>query len=191
MLFCSIQFVVPKAFQDDLPSVSVSRQRALGLITAEMTEFVVRFGDVAQFVGVKSWRFPNGGGWSLFIAPCCGRSARVLKLFDGRVLCRRCLRDCGVGYRGWPMSVRRRAEMRIPKLCAMLESEESLRLKPSTLWGVMEKRSRHEASLRRNVLIATVRNGRHKKLLRQTEDVEVGVIAAPKMRAKPSKPSSG
>ena len=76
--------------------------------------------------------------------------------------------------------------MRIPKLCAMLESEEPLRLKPSTLWGTMEKRSRHEASLRRNVLIATLRNGRHKRILRQTEDVEVGVIAAPKVKAKPS-----
>jgi hypothetical protein len=40
------------AFQDDLSKVSVSRLRASGLVTPEMTEFVVRFGDVAQSVGV-------------------------------------------------------------------------------------------------------------------------------------------
>jgi hypothetical protein len=38
--------------------------------------------------------------------------------------------------------------MRIPKLKAMLESETSLRLKP-VLWGKMERRKQHEATLAR------------------------------------------
>jgi hypothetical protein len=46
------------------------------------------------------------------------------------------------------MSVRQRAEHRIPKLRAMLESEAPLRLKP-VLWGKMERRKRLEAALRR------------------------------------------
>jgi hypothetical protein len=46
------------------------------------------------------------------------------------------------------MSVRQRAEHRIPKLRAMLESKQSLRLKP-VLRGTMERRSRLEAALRR------------------------------------------
>jgi hypothetical protein len=46
------------------------------------------------------------------------------------------------------MSVRQRAEHRIPKLRAMLESEVSLRLKP-VLWGKMERRPRLEAALAR------------------------------------------
>ena len=51
---------------------SISRLRAEGVITAEMTGFVVRFGDIEQTVGVALLRFPNGGSWSFFdvrIAP--------------------------------------------------------------------------------------------------------------------------
>ena len=46
------------------------------------------------------------------------------------------------------MSVRQRAEHRIPKLRAMLERTDSARLKP-VLWGKMERRSRLEAALKR------------------------------------------
>jgi hypothetical protein len=68
------------------------------------------------------------------------------------VVCWRCCVSRGVRYRSEPMSVRRRAEHRIPKLRAKLESAESLRLKPH-LWGKMERRSRLEAALRRAELI--------------------------------------
>jgi hypothetical protein len=50
------------------------------------------------------------------------------------------------------MSVRQRAEHRIPKLRAMLQREQSLRLKPH-LFGTMERRKRLEAALRRNELL--------------------------------------
>ena len=46
------------------------------------------------------------------------------------------------------MSPLQRAERRILKLRAMLESETSLRLKP-VLWGKMERRKRLEAALAR------------------------------------------
>jgi hypothetical protein len=135
-------------FQDDLPNISISRLRATGVITAETTEFVVRLADVKQTVGVKERRFPNGGSWSLFCCPSCGRNARVLRLLNGAVVCCCCCMRRGIRPRAHTLSVRQRAEHRIPKLRAMLESKESLRLKP-VLWGTMERRKRHEAALRR------------------------------------------
>jgi hypothetical protein len=144
---------VERVFQDDLPSISISRFRATGVITPETTQVVVKFGDVEQTVGVKARKFPNGGGWSSFVCPGCGVQVRVLRLLDGSAICCRCCRRRGVRPRSSPMSVRQRAEHRIPKLRAMLVSEQSLRLKP-VLWGTMERRSRLEAALARAEFIA-------------------------------------
>jgi hypothetical protein len=138
-----------RVFQDDLPSISISRFRATGVVTPETTEVVVKFGAVEQTVGVKARKFPNGGGWSSFVCPRCGVQVRVLRLLNGGVLCTRCLTRRGVRFRSeLGMSVTQRAEHRIPKLKAMLLSETSLRLKP-VLWGKMERRKRHEAALAR------------------------------------------
>ena len=137
-----------RVFQDDLPAIYISRLRATGVITPETTDFVVRLGDVEQTVGVRARRFPCGGGWSSFVCPSCGVQVRVLRLLNGTVVCCRCCIRRGIRPRAHTMSVRRRAEHRIPKLRAMLESKESLRLKP-VLWGTMERRKRHEAALAR------------------------------------------
>jgi hypothetical protein len=53
-----------------------------------------------------------------------------------------------VRWRSSPLGPRQRAELRIPKLKAKLESETSLRAKPG-LWGTMARRKRHEAALAR------------------------------------------
>jgi hypothetical protein len=143
---------VERIFQDDLPSVSISRLRATGAITAETTRFVVRLGDVEQTVGVTERRFPNGGGWSLFICPCCGWKVRLLRLLDSALLCTRCCVRRGAGWRTWLMDPKQRAEHRIPKLRAMLQSEKSLRLKP-VLRRKLERRSRLEAALRKAELL--------------------------------------
>jgi hypothetical protein len=137
-----------RVFQDDLPSVGVSRLRASGLITPGTTEFIVRLGDVEQTVGVTHRRFPSGGGWSRFVCPSCGANVRMLRLLDCAVVCCRCCTRRGVRCRSEPMSIKQRARRRIPQLRAMLESKTPLRLKPSTLWGTMEKRARLEARLR-------------------------------------------
>ena len=142
-----------RRFTDDLPSINISRLRATDVITPETTEFLVKLGDVEQTVGVYLRNFPNGGSWSLFIAPCCAKKVRLLRLLNGRLLCCRCCRARGMLYRSDPTSSRRRAELRIPKLRAMLESDKPLRLKPSTMRGKMERRGRHEAALQRNLLI--------------------------------------
>jgi hypothetical protein len=142
-----------RRFIDDLPLINISRLRAGGVITAATTEFVVRLGDVEQTVGVTLTRFPNGGSWSRFVAPCCGKKARTLRLLNGVVICWRCCVRRGVRFRCEPVGLPKRAAMRIPKLLAMLESDKPLRLKPSTMRGKMERREQHETSLQRNLLI--------------------------------------
>ena len=141
-----------RVFQDDLPSVGISRLRACGVITAEMTRATIGFANVKVEVDLSLQKFPNGGSWSLFLCPSCGRKARTLRLLEGCVFCWRCCVSRGVRYRCEPMGSRRRAEHRIPKLRAKLESAASLRLKPH-LWGTMERRSRLEAALQRAELI--------------------------------------
>ena len=74
-----------RRFTDDLPSINISRLRATDVITPETTEFLVKLGDVEQTVGVYLRNFPNGGSWSLFIAPCCGKKVRMLRLLNGRL----------------------------------------------------------------------------------------------------------
>ena len=132
--------------RDDLPVVKISRLRATGVVTAEMTKTVVRLGAVEASVGLAHTRFPNGGGWSYFICPECGRMAQRLRLFAGRFYCSRCLVCHGVRGRLEPMSVRQRALVRAPELKARLSSDKSERLKPH-LWGKQERRKRLEAAL--------------------------------------------
>ena len=139
--------MVPK-YRDDLPAVSISRLRATGVITAETTIFLVQLGPVEQTVSVHLRRFPSGGSWSWFGCPTCGKWARTLRLHFDDIVCPGCCKRRGIRPRGDTLSVRQRAERRIVKLRAMLESKESLRLK-QVLWGTMERRKRHEAALRR------------------------------------------
>jgi hypothetical protein len=165
---------------DDLRIIAISRLRALGLVTAEMTEYVVRIGEVEQNVGVTLRRFPNGGSWSQFVCPSCGWNVRLLRLLDGAVLCTRCCIRRGASPRVWSMSVKQRAERQIVKLRAMLKSEASLRLKP-VLWGTMERRKRFEAKLARAEFIAS-RGQRYGDVLKQTPEIEPEPIAEPKIK---------
>jgi hypothetical protein len=77
--------------QDDCPSISVSLLRALGAVTKDMASVRVTIGEVSREVRLSHMRFPNGGGWSFFVCPSCGRRARVLKLFE-KIACWRCTR---------------------------------------------------------------------------------------------------
>jgi hypothetical protein len=92
---------VHRLFQDDLPSVSISPMRASGVVTSDMKSvFVFGEGDdgLRREVKVVHRLFPNGGEWSFFLCPVCGRPARILKLHD-KPMCRRCCLRDGVGYR--------------------------------------------------------------------------------------------
>jgi hypothetical protein len=93
---------VHRLFQDDLASVSISRLRASGLVTSDTTSVHIVFGEgndgLRREAKVVHCRFPNGGDWSFFLCPVCGRPARVLKLHD-KPMCRRCCLRHGIGYR--------------------------------------------------------------------------------------------
>jgi hypothetical protein len=135
-------------YRDDLPAVSISRLRAPDIITADTTTFCVRLGHVEQIVSVHLRKFPSGGSWSLFGCPTCGKWAQTLRLHLNDIVCPSCCTRRGIRPRTHTMSVRQRAEHRIWKLRAMLESAEPLRLK-AHLWGTMERRSRLQAALAR------------------------------------------
>jgi hypothetical protein len=137
-----------REYRDDLPALSISRPRAMGVITVDTTECLVKLGHVEKTVSIHLRRFPNGGSWSWFGCPTCGKWARTLRLHRDDIVCPDCCRRRGIRRRADSMNVRQRAELQIPKLRAKLESKVSLRLKP-VLWGTMERRSRHEAALRR------------------------------------------
>jgi hypothetical protein len=136
-------------YRDDLPTLSISRLRAAGVVTPETRTFLVQLGRIEQNVSVHLRRFPNGGSWSFFACPTCARWVRTLRLLGDEIVCRSCCERRGVRHRAAAaLSRRQRAEHRIPKLKAMLESPVPLRLKPALLWSTMEKRLRHEATLR-------------------------------------------
>jgi uncharacterized Zn finger protein (UPF0148 family) len=161
---------VTRIFQDDLPSIGVSRLRATDAITADMTSVKIEVGGELAEVGLYLQKFPNGGSWSFFLCPQCGHKARTLRLYEGRLLCKICLVARGVRRRCEPTSVKKRAEMRISKLGAMLQSEVSLRLKPH-LWGKMERRSRLRAALERAEYV--VKRSEFKRQVKEEGDVAV------------------
>jgi hypothetical protein len=94
---------VHRLFQDDLPAVSVSKLRATGVVVPGLERVEIAFGQgddaLRRRVLVTHQKFPNGGGWSFFLCPACSRRVRMLKLYDGRVVCRRCCLRLGLGYR--------------------------------------------------------------------------------------------
>ena len=108
-------------YRDDLPSVSISRLRAENSIAADTRVAILRFGDVEITVAVTLRRFPNGGSWSFFLCPSCGRRARTLSLLAARPLCRWCCRDLGVRYRVEDLPKAERAWGRVSNLRARLE----------------------------------------------------------------------
>src|SRR5271165_6692831 len=145
-----------RIFRDDLPCVLVSRLRAsAAAITAETTSTVVRLGGLETVIPVTLQKFPNGGSWSLFIAPCCGRKARALWLLGGDVLGRRCCVSQHIRPRADPMGLSRRAAHRVPKLLARLQSQESARLRPRP-GRTMDRRANLEIALRRSMLAVRV-----------------------------------
>jgi hypothetical protein len=164
----------PVVFQDDLPSISASRLRATGVITADMTRTMISGVEVV----LDLVKFANGGSWSFFRCPSCDRRARTLKLFEGSVLCWRCCHRRGARYRVWTSGSRGRAELRISRLRAMLETSVSLRLKP-VLWGKLERRSRLEAVLARREYIVS-RGRRFRDVV--TPEIPPEPIASPKIK---------
>jgi hypothetical protein len=98
---------------------------------------------------------PNGGSWSYFVCPKCGRRAKKLWLVDSAPRCRLCLEKLGVRNRaayGFGRTERlRERDRRVDRLQAMLEGGP-MRFKPvPPNWGNrrLDRRSCLTAALQR------------------------------------------
>jgi hypothetical protein len=147
-----------REFQDDLVSVNSARLRALGVIRPGAASAVVSFGEGADALvrEVKVWhrRFRNGRGISLFLCPACGGKAQLLKLYDGGLRCRNCLKAGGVQFRiAYGTRAERAAarEQRIEALKAKLVGGP-LRVKPLGSGMTVARRRELELSLRRALI---------------------------------------
>ena len=135
--------------QDDCPSVSVSRMRALGEVTEDMARVRVTIAGVSREVGLWHMRFPNGGGWSFFLCPSCGRRARVLKLYE-KIACWRCTRLGSSSPRlRWRTDLGDRSQ-RIERLRQRLSGVPA-RVKPRP-GRTIDRRWRTEQALRRALI---------------------------------------
>jgi hypothetical protein len=128
-----------KPAQDDYPSISVARLRALHEVSADATRVCVTVAGVTREVRVVHRKFPNGGSWSFFLCPQCSRRARVLRLCEG-LACWRCvglMYRCQLGEKSG----------RVARLEKLLYGG-SARLKPRD-GRVLDRRKCLEISLRR------------------------------------------
>jgi hypothetical protein len=141
-----------KAAFDELPGVSVSKMRATGAITAEMETTTIAFGEVGFVVGLLLHRFPNGGSWSLFRCPGCGRRARILRLLEGRPVCCRCCKARGHHARVELLDYRKRAAYLSPKRIERLNSDIPARLHPRK-GRMLDKRANMELRLKRSLIV--------------------------------------
>lgn len=132
--------------QDDCSSISVSRLRALGVVTEAMRSVRVTIAGASCEVRLSHMRFPNGGGWSFFLCPVCGRRARVLKLFE-KMACWRCT---GSGSSSRPLPYRAQRFERIERLRQRLYSGPA-RVKPRP-GRTIDRRWRTEQALRRALI---------------------------------------
>ena len=146
--------VMDRQFQDDLFAVNAATLRRDGVIKPGAASAVVCFGEGADALRreVKLWHrvWSHGRGLSLFFCPGCQGKAKILRLHDGRVQCRKCLMRAGIQFRIAYGSRQERAEARekhIEKLRAQVGAG-SLRAHPSGGRGVEGRRSL-QMSLRR------------------------------------------
>jgi hypothetical protein len=148
---------VHRLFQDDLPTTpSISRLRASGVVTAKTRSVIVAFGEgesaLAREVRATHQLFPNGGSWSFFVCPACGRRAYVLKLHD-KPMCRRCWIGHGIAYRissGSPVERDTARVARLQKLGELLDGGPA-RLHPR-LGRWLDRRSSLTVSWRRGMI---------------------------------------
>jgi hypothetical protein len=144
-----------RIFFDELVSIAASRLKAMGVIRLEDQQALIPFGERTKLIGVAHTKFPNGGSWSYFVCPKCGRRAKKLWLVNDAPRCRLCLEKLGVRNRaayGFGRSERlRERDRRVDRLQAMLEGGP-MRFKPvPPNWGNrrLDRRNRLTATLQR------------------------------------------
>ena len=146
-----------RVFFDQLVSVGVSRLKASGAIKLEDRQVVMPFGEQNKLTGVAHTNFWNGGSWSYFRCPKCGRRAKKLWLVNDAPRCVKCCWSLGVRYRasyGFGRTARlAERDRRVDRLQAMLEGGP-MRFKPvPASWG-------NRRLDRRNLLTAALQRAR-------------------------------
>ena len=130
-----------RKYFDEFESVGVSRLRAMGVIDPAKRQAIIPFPNGKQkLIGTAHVHFPNGGGYSYFRCPRCGKLAGVLYLIDDAPRCVRCCTAMGIAYRtrmGFGRSGRQHAREKVlDRLIAKLKRTEPLRFKPAPAnWG--------------------------------------------------------
>jgi hypothetical protein len=76
--------------RDDLPVVSSVTLQREDRVNRDTAVVELMLGDCFFTVRMGQLKFPNGGFWSLFVCPTCGRTARILRLLGERLTCQRC-----------------------------------------------------------------------------------------------------
>jgi len=130
-----------RRFFDEFEHVRVSRFRAMGVIDpAKRTALIPFPNGKTKLIYTSHVTFPNGGGWSFFACPKCGRRAATLYLIDDAPRCTRCCDAMNIKHPcryGFGRAARMQAsDKRLDQLIAKLETRERLQLKPHPKsWG--------------------------------------------------------
>ena len=152
--------------REDLLSVSVSRLRAEGFIHAGDARASIRFVDPdtpsargPEFsIALSLRRFRNGGNWSFFCCPRCGRRARTLWLLEGRPACYWCCEARGIRGRAATLSQSQRSVHRQQRVLALFDGPPA-RLHPRP-GRKMDRHEQLDRSLRRSQMIERLRRMR-------------------------------
>ena len=132
---------------DDLPWAGVSRLRATGVITEQSGSTTVQFGPHEFEVAVTLLRFPQGGSWSFFVCPC-GAKCRTIRLYEGELACRACLKARGLRYRIELIETPRRAAYHLGR-----QPDAPPRFHRAGR-NLAAKQARREEALRRSLIVA-------------------------------------
>jgi hypothetical protein len=181
-----------RIFFDELPSLGVSRLRAMGAIKLEDRHAVVPFGGRMKLIGVAHTVFKNGGSWSYFRCPKCGGRKKKLWLVDDAPRCMRCCWSLGVRYRsayafGQTERLRER-DRRVDRLQAIFEGGP-LRLKPvPPNWGNrrLDRRIRLTWALQRARIFTRLSQIALQHLQSSKPDEPLPFLRAHKPRAAPN-----
>jgi hypothetical protein len=113
-------------------------------------------------------RLRSGVEFSFFVAGCCGRWVRLLRLLDRTPICTKCCRAKGLLYRSDTMWPRQRAQASVIRLTAKL-AMTAIRVRVFGE-GPLARRSRYEAALREAELrVAMYAKRRRKKRGKELE----------------------
>ena len=122
-------------FLDEFQYVKASYFRARGVIDPAKRTALIPFGGKTKILDTAHTHFPNGGGFSYFGCPGCGRRASRLYLVADAPRCVKCCEALNIQHRsryGFGKQERMRAaDLSLDQLIAKLETPERLSLKPA------------------------------------------------------------